>query len=137
MRFAPVAPIAAALLLFCSFDNPQGLPWRPSSAPSPDVLVGMKIPVLPNFGPAQQSQPAAESKPSNSSSPNASNGQSQGEVKNVSDTESKSGSLKQPAELALVRYVDGEDAYAVRLLPIGKEGFIMHMQKPFDESMLN
>lgn len=45
--------------------------------------------------------------------------------------------MDQPAELALVRFVDGEYAHAVRSLPNGKEGFIMHMQKPFDDSMLH
>lgn len=138
MRFAPIA--AAFLFLFAA-DNPQGLPWRPSSAPSPDVLAGMKIPVLPSFGSPQQSQPATELKSANNSSSDPSNaqsaGKSQSEVKNASDTAPKSGPPHQPAELALVRYVDGEYAHAVRPLPNGKEGFIMHMQKPFDDSMLH
>jgi hypothetical protein len=126
------APIAAALLLLLSFDNPQGLPWRPSSAPSPDVLAGMKIPVLPNFNSPKQSQPTP-----NNSAPNSSSGQSQGEVRNVNDAARKAGPMDQPSELALIRFVDGEYAHAVRSLPVGKEGFIMHMQKPFDESVLH
>jgi hypothetical protein len=138
MRFAP---IAIALLMLFSVDNPQGLPWRSNSAPSPDVLAGMKIPVLPNFTPARQSQPAPDAKPTTTSSDTSSNAQpaqqSQGEVKNVSDTPHKSGPMDQPAELALVRFVDGEYAHAVRSLPNGKEGFIMHMEKPFDDSMLH
>jgi hypothetical protein len=127
MRYAP---IAAALLLLFSLDNPQGLPWRPNSVPSPDVLAGMKIPVLPNFSPARQSPPSPDAKPSNGQ-------QSPGEVHNGSDAPHKSGPMDQPAELALVRFVDGEYAQAVRSLPVGKEGFIMHMQKPFDDSMLH
>jgi len=143
MRFAP---IAAALLLLFSFDNPQGLPWRSNSAPSPDVLAGMKIPVLPNFSPARQSPTTPDAKPAKDPSSNSSGAQpsaeSQGQVHNVSDTPHKSGppnsgSLDQPAELALVRFVDGEYAHAVRSLPNGKEGFIMHMEKPFDDSMLH
>jgi len=134
MRFAP---IAAGLLLFFSADNPQGLPWRPSSAPSPDVLAGMKIPVLPSFASPSQSQSAPDS-----NSAAQSTGKSQGEVRNDTDTarkagSSESGKLDQPSELALVRFVDGEYAHAVRTLPTGKEGFIFHMDKPFDESMLH
>jgi hypothetical protein len=131
MRFAP---IAIAVLMLFSLDNPQGLPWRPSSAPSPDALAGIKIPLLPNFSPVQQSQTAPDPQPANASPKNSSDAQSQGEVKNVSDNPQKSGP---PSELMLVRFVDGEYAHAVRSLPNGKEGFIMHMQKPFDESMLH
>lgn len=138
MRFAP---IAAALLMLFSLDNPQGLPWRPNSAPSPDVLAGMKIPVLPNFTPARQSQPATDAKPANTPSNNSANGQSggqaQGGVRNVSDAPRKLGPMDQPAELALVRFVDGEYAHAVRSLPNGKDGFIMHMDKPLDDTMLH
>jgi len=133
MRFAPLAPVAAVLLLLGSFDNPQGLPWRPNSAPSPDVLAGMKIPFLPNFSSERQSPTSPDAKPANASP----NSQSQGEVHNVSDAPPKTGPMDQPSELALVRFVDGEYAHAVRSLPNGKEGFIMHMNKPFDESMLH
>jgi hypothetical protein len=125
------APIAIAILMLLSFDNPQGLPWRSNSAPSSDALAGVKIPLLPNFSPTQQSQTSPDPQPANAQSPDA---QSQGQVKNVSDNPQKSGP---PAELMLVRFVDGEYAHAVRSLPNGKEGFIMHMQKPFDESMLH
>jgi hypothetical protein len=142
MRFAP---IAIAVFMLLGIDNPQGLPWRANSAPSPDVLAGMKIPVLPSFAPARQSQPAPDAKPtptsSDSSSSAQSTGQSQGQVQNVSDTPHKSGpssgTMDQPAELALIRFVDGEYAHAVRSLPNGKDGFIMHMQKPFDDNMLH
>jgi len=134
MRFAHLAPVAAVLLLLGSFDNPQGLPWRPNSAPSPDALAGMKIPFLPDFSPARQSPASPDAKPANTQSNNS---QSPGEVHNVSDAPPKSGPMDQPSELALVRFVDGEYAHAVRSLPNGKEGFIMHMNKPFDDSMLH
>jgi hypothetical protein len=126
------APIAIALLMLLSLDNPQGLPWRSNSAPSPDALAGIKIPLLPDFSPARQSATSPD--------PQAANGQSStqssGDVKNISDNPQRSGP-NPPAELALVRFVDGEYAHAVRSLPNGKEGFIMHMQKPFDDSMLH
>jgi hypothetical protein len=134
------APITIALLMLLSLDNPQGLPWRANSAPSPDVLAGMKMPVLPNFAPVRQTQPAPDAKPTTTASDNSPSAQpaqqSQGEVKNVSDTPSKTGPMDQPAELALIRFVDGEFAHAVRSLPNGKDGFIMHMDKSFDENML-
>lgn len=128
------APIAIALLMLLSLDNPQGLPWRSNSAPSPDALAGIKIPLLPNFSPVQQSQTSPDPQPANTQSPSA---QSQGQVKNVSDNSQKPAAGNPPSELMLVRFVDGEYAHAVRSLPNGKEGFIMHMQKPFDESMLH
>jgi hypothetical protein len=134
MRFAP---IAIALLTLLSLDNPQGLPWRANSVPSPDVLAGIKMPVLPSFAPARQTQPAPDAKPTTTPATNSGNGQSQGQVQNVNDTSHKSGPMDQPAELALVRFVDGEYAHAVRSLPNGKDGFIMHMEKPFDENMLH
>jgi hypothetical protein len=142
MRFAP---IAIALLMLLSMDNPQGLPWRSNSAPSPDALAGIKIPLLPNFTAARPSQPSPDAKPAATSgngqspaqSPSQPAGQSQGDAKNVTDTAHKSGPMDHPAELAIVRFVDGEYAHAVRSLPNGKEGFIMHVQKPFDDSMLH
>lgn len=138
MRFAPVA---IALLMLLGMDNPQGLPWRSNSAPSPDALAGIKIPLLPSFTVARQSQPSPDAQPAttpgNGQSPTQSAGQPQGDAKNVSDTSHKSGPMDHPAELAIVRFVDGEYAHAVRSLPNGKDGFIMHVQKPFDESMLH
>jgi hypothetical protein len=127
------APFAAALLLLLSVDNPQGLPWRTNSVPSPDVLAGMKMPILPNFGTAQKSQPSPDEKPPAA----APNDQSQGQMQNASDTSKKSGPLSQSGELGLVRFVSGEYAHVVRPLPNGKEGFIMHMEKPFDDVMLH
>src|SRR5579864_6710558 len=106
------APIAIDLLMLLSLDNPQGLPWRSTSAPSPDVLAGMKIPVLPDFSPVRQSAASPDPQPANSQSST----QSQGDVKNVSDNPRKPGP---PSELMLVRFVDGEYAHAVRSLPNG------------------
>jgi hypothetical protein len=134
MRYTP---IAIALLMLLGMDNPQGLPWRSNSAPSPDALAGIKIPLLPSFTTARQSQPAPDAQPATTSGNVQSPAQSQGDVKNASDTPHKSGPMDHPAELAIVRFVSGEYAHAVRSLPNGKDGFIMHMEKPFDDSMLH
>ena len=82
MRFAPVA---IALLMLLGMDNPQGLPWRSNSAPSPDALAGIKIPLLPSFTVARQSQPSPDAQPAttpgNGQSPTQSAGQPQGDVR--------------------------------------------------------
>jgi hypothetical protein len=123
------APFAAALLLIYSADNPRVLPWRTNTAPSPDVLAGAKIPLLPDFAPPADAQQAPNQ--------NLPSKQGTGEAQDVRDIQKGAVPLTQPAELALVRYVDGEFAHVVKSLPAGKEGFIMHPLQPFDEKMLH
>jgi hypothetical protein len=105
------------------------LPWRPNSAPSPDVLAGAKIPLLPNFEPPANSQETPDQ--------NSPASQGNGVTQDVRDVQKGAGPLTQPSELALVRYVDGEFAHVVKSLPAGKEGFIMHPMQPFDDKMLH
>jgi hypothetical protein len=124
-----LVPFAAALLLFFSVDNPRVLPWRPNSAPSPDVLAGAKIPLLPDFEPPPDSQQTPNQ--------NSSGKQGDGQTQDVRDVQKSTVPLTQPSELALVRYVDGEFAHMVRSLPAGREGFIMHPLQPFNDQLLH
>jgi hypothetical protein len=49
----------------------------------------------------------------------------------------KTGSLQDSSRLDLIRYVSGEYAKALKPLPAGKEGFIVHIGKPTDFDMLD
>jgi hypothetical protein len=48
----------------------------------------------------------------------------------------KSGPLQETSKLDLIRFVSGEYAKARKPLPGGKEGFILYVDKPVDETML-
>jgi len=50
---------------------------------------------------------------------------------------SKGGALQESSKLSLIRFVSGEFAKAIKALPAGKEGFILHIGKPFDPNMLD
>jgi sulfur carrier protein ThiS len=48
----------------------------------------------------------------------------------------KSGPLQETSKLELIRFVSGEFAKARKPLPGGKEGFILYVDKPVDETLL-
>lgn len=128
IRFVPLA--GAALLLLSAADNPQVLPWRSTAGPQPDVLAGMRMPLFPVLTPPDQSQ--------QQSGQGQSANQPGGQSADQSAANSKSnGPLKPTSELSLVRFVDGEFAHAVRSIPAGKEGLILHVDKPFDDQSLH
>jgi hypothetical protein len=49
----------------------------------------------------------------------------------------KNSSLQDSSKLTLIRYVSGEYAKAIKPLPAGKEGFIVHIGQPLDANMLD
>jgi hypothetical protein len=49
----------------------------------------------------------------------------------------KSTTLQDSSKLTLIRYVSGEYAKAIKPLPAGKEGFIVHIGQPLDANMLD
>jgi hypothetical protein len=49
----------------------------------------------------------------------------------------KSATLQDSSKLTLIRYVSGEFAKAVKPLPAGKDGFIVHIGQPLDATMLD
>jgi hypothetical protein len=116
-----LALCATALLLMFSGDDSKILPWRSDTAPQPSALAGARVPVLPDLGDPQQSLPLPPSK-----------NQAQGQP----PAKKKDGPLDQYAELSLVRFVDGEYAHAVKSLPSGKNGVILHPDQPLNEEML-
>jgi hypothetical protein len=50
---------------------------------------------------------------------------------------SKTTTLQDSSKLTLIRYVSGEFARAVKPLPAGKDGFIVHIGQPLDDNMLD
>ncbi len=106
---------AGALLLIFSADNPQVLPWRTPSPLPPDILAGASFPLFPdtNSSPQSGQTPAASQDPKGA--------------------KTSDGPLQNSAELALVRYVDGEYAHATKSLPGGKQGLVLHAGQPMTE----
>jgi len=60
--------------------------------------------------------------------------QSSGESKAQGE---KSATLKETSKLALIRYVSGEFAKALKPLPAGKEGFLAYVGKPINQELLD
>ncbi len=109
---------AGALLLIFSADNPQVMPWRTPSPKPPDILAGASIPLFPDTNSSAQ---APQTPPAGQDS---------------KDAKKSDGRLEPSAELALVRYVDGEFAHAVKSLPGGRTGLILHAGQPLSEELL-
>jgi hypothetical protein len=117
-----LTPFAFALLLLFAADDTRVMPWQKTTAPQPDALAGATIPVLPDLTPAGSSQPPEQNQSDQAPGP--------------SQAAAKNGPLQQSSELALIRYVDGEFAHAVRSIPTGKDGFVIYPGKPIDQAML-
>jgi hypothetical protein len=81
----------------------------------PDTFSGATIPLFPDTNSAPQS-PSATQDPKSA--------------------KKSDGPLENSTELVLVRYVDGEYAHAVKSLPGGRIGLILHAGQPFSEEQL-
>jgi hypothetical protein len=108
--------IAFLLICFYAADLPHMNSLRPPQpAPTESFPAGESIPILPVIViddlPAQE-KPAA---------PGPKGG----------------GVLQESSKLALIRYVSGEFAKAVKPVPGGKDGFLMIVDKPIDEVYLD
>src|SRR5579863_1717464 len=99
------SPLALALLFLFAADDPHVLPWRTNSAPQPDALAGVNVPLYPYMNPPTQSQKSGQTQPGNQTS-----GQGQGQSPDSANSKTE-GPLKPASELALVRFVDGEFAH--------------------------
>jgi hypothetical protein len=109
-----LAIAAGALLLAFSVDNPQVMPWRAPSKP-PEVPPGASIPLFPD------------------TTSSAQNPQTPPAGQDPKDAKLNDGPIEAQAELALVRYVDGEFAHAVKSLPSGKQGLTLHPGQPLTD----
>jgi hypothetical protein len=110
--------IAATFLLLAYADIPQVNSLRSSTNPPAAFPAGGDIPLFGSDG-------AVETDPQ---------GQSNPQDKNPG---TKSATLQDNSKLELIRYVSGEYAKALKPLPAGKEGFIVHIGQPLDANMLD
>jgi hypothetical protein len=111
--------IAMAFLLLADADVPQVNSLR-SPVKSPGVFPsGGEIPLFGNDT-LSITDPQGQSN-SQDKAPNAGN----------------STTLQDSSKLTLIRYVSGEYAKAIKPLPAGKEGFIVHIGQPLDPNMLD
>jgi hypothetical protein len=110
--------LALAFVFFADADLPRVQSFRPSMTPLQTFPPGEEIPILPTL------LTSAEEAQQNSSAENKSAGGA------------KSRTLQETSKLALIRYVSGEFAKAVKALPAGKTGFLVQVGKPINEEML-
>ena len=110
--------MALALTLFSDADLPRLSSLVPSE-PAPAVTefpAGEELPFLPSFVTIDDSQAPA--------TPTPAPGQ-------------KSATLQETSKLTLIRFVSGEYAKARKPLPGGKDGFIIFVDKPFNQEYLD
>ncbi len=111
--------LTLTLLLFADADVPRVNSLRPPANPAPSFPSDEEIPLFPNAG---------------ASSDNA---QSQTQSQSKNAPAAKNTTLQETSKLALIRYVSGEFAKAVKPLPAGKEGFHLSVGKPLETEMLD
>jgi len=111
--------LSLTLLLFADADIPRVNSLRPPANPAPSFPSDEEIPLFPNPG---------------ASSDDA---QSQGQDPSKATPPAKNATLQETSKLALIRYVSGEFAKAVKPLPAGKEGFHVNVGKPLETEMLD
>lgn len=101
------------LLLLADADLPRVDRLRPVAQPAETFPAGETISVFPDaLSPDQQAQVQAQNKP-------------------------RAAKLQEESKLALIRYVSGEFARAVKPLPAGKEGFLIAVDKPLNQQGLD
>jgi len=110
--------LALTFLLFADADVPQVNSLRPPANTNLGTLPGGEIPLFGND--------ASET-----------DAQGQASAQDKSQNVGKDSSLQDSSKLNLIRYVSGEFARAVKPLPAGKEGFIVHVGQPMDADMLD
>src|SRR5712692_7329797 len=111
--------LSLTLLLFADADVPRINSLRPPANPAPSFPSDEEIPLFPNSG---------------ASSDNA---QSQSQSQSKTTPPAKNATLQENSKLALIRYVSGEFAKAVKPLPAGKDGFHVSVGKPLESEMLD
>ena len=110
--------LSLALLLLADADVPRVNSLRPPANPREIFAPEDEIPLFSVDTPPAGSPQAPVDAPN----------------KNQNVTSNKP--LQESSKLSLIRYVSGEFARAIKPLPAGKEGFIVHVGKPLDTDML-
>ena len=102
-----------SFLLLAEFDIPRtNLRAAPETAAKPD-FANVELPLFsPGMDGEGQSQPPVQQTP-------------------------KKGPLQDASKLQLIRYVSGEFAKATKALPAGKDGFLLYVEKPMSQDLLD
>ena len=104
--------VLLSILLLADADIPRAMNLRPGdSAPTPSFYNEE----LPLFSSTMDSE-------------------SQGQT--TAQHGAKKASLQESSKLELIRYVSGEFAKAAKSLPAGKEGFLLYVEKPLNQELL-
>src|SRR6267143_4185207 len=111
--------LSLAFFLLADADVPRVNSLRPPANPSPSFPSDGEIPLFPNAASSQD------------------NTQSQGQSQSKTAPPAKNATLQENSKLALIRYVSGEFAKAVKPLPAGKEGFHVSVGKPLETERLD
>lgn len=113
--------LSVVLFLLADADIPRVSSLRPPANSPASIPLSEEIALFPNAGSSAgqgQSQPPSQTqtKPANS-------------VKNIP--------LQDNSKLALIRFVSGEFARAVKHMPAGKQGFVLNVGKPLNNELLD
>ena len=111
--------LSLAFLLFADADVPRVTSLRPPANATPSFPSDEEIPLFRNTGDS----------PDNAQSQTSSQTRTAGSAKNTT--------LQENSKLALIRYVSGEFAKALKPLPAGKEGFLVYVGKPLNQELLD
>jgi len=111
--------IPLAFLLLADADIPRVNSLRPPTNAALGFPSSEEIPLFPNAGASSDNAQSQSQSPSKMASP------------------SKNTTLQENSKLALIRYVSGEFAKAIKPLPAGKEGFHVSVGKPLETEMLD
>jgi len=113
-----ILALALTFLLFADADVPQANSLRPPASSNLGTFpAGNEIPLFGNEG-------------------SESDAQGQASAQDKSQNAGKATPLQDSSKLNLIRYVSGEFARAIKPLPAGKEGFIVHVGQAADIDML-
>jgi hypothetical protein len=110
--------LSVAFMLLADADVPRVNSLRPPANSSASFPSGEELPLFPDVASANDSQ-----------------GQPQSQAKPPGGT--KNTTLQETSKLALIRYVSGEFAKAVKPLPAGKEGLVVYVGKPLDAATVD
>jgi hypothetical protein len=110
--------LSVAFLLLADADIPRVNSLRPPANSPASFPAGEDIPLFPVLDSPSTSQAQTSSQ---ANTPHA----------------AKNTPLQETSKLALIRYVSGEFAKAVKPLPAGKEGLIVMVGKPLDASIVD
>jgi hypothetical protein len=110
--------LALSLFLLSDADVPRVSTFRAPATPASSFPPDDEIPLFPNVAPLNGSQTGQQADGKNGSG-------------------AKSATLQDNSRLALIRFVSGEFAKAVKAMPAGKEGILVYVGKPLAPEILD